>query len=176
MDDGLRTPTAARLFECGRFAAIRVQRLGSRRAGSARMQVIGHSFIIAAILALGIFAAVAGLALSPAYAAGDIESGEKIFAKCKACHTVMPDKHRVGPSLAGVIGRTAGTAPGYKYSKAMQAYGASGIDWNEQTLDTYLTNPRQIVKGTKMTFPGLKDPEQRADLIAYLKQASKPSE
>ncbi len=125
--------------------------------------------------ALVLFVAVV-LGLSPAHAAGNAESGKKIFAKCKACHSVKPGKHRVGPSLAGVIGRVAGTAPGYKYSKAMQAYGASGIVWNEQTLDTYLTNPRQVVKGTKMTFPGLKKPEQRADLNAFLKEQWKPSE
>ena len=138
------------------------------------MRVIGFGHIVGTILAVGLFPAAMFLEYSPALAAGDVENGSKIFAKCKACHTITPDKHRIGPSLADVIGRTAGTAPGYKYSKAMKAYGASGIVWNEQTLDTYLTNPRQIVKGTKMTFPGLKTSEQRADLITYLKASSKP--
>ena len=141
-----------------------------------KMRTVGHDLIIAAMLALGFFAAGALPAFSPAHAAGDVASGQKIFVKCKACHTVTPGKHRVGPSLSGVIGRTAGTAAGYKYSKAMQAYGASGAVWDEQSLDTYLTNPRKVVKGTKMTFPGLKSPEQRADLIAYLKDATKSSE
>ncbi len=116
------------------------------------------------------------LQLSAAHAAGDADKGKKVFAKCKGCHTLKPNKHRVGPSLAGVIGRTAGTAPKYKYSKAMRAYGASGVVWNEKTLDVYLTKPRKVVKGTKMTFPGLKKPTQRADLIAYLTKMANPSQ
>ena len=76
----------------------------------------------------------------------------------------------MGPSLHGLFGRKAGTAPGYHYSSAMKN---SGIVWNEKSLETYLVNPRKVVKGTKMVFPGLKKAEQRADVIAYLKQATK---
>ncbi|MFQ5775392.1 MAG: c-type cytochrome [Kiloniellaceae bacterium] len=109
-----------------------------------------------------------------ASASGDPAAGRKIFRKCAVCHSLKAGKHKIGPSLHGVIGRTPGTAPGYKYSKAMKAHGASGIVWNEETLDTYLTAPRKVVKGTKMAFPGLKSAQQRADVIAYLKQASGP--
>ena len=116
--------------------------------------------------------ALALLWTAPVAADSASERGKKIFAKCKACHKVEAGKHKIGPSLAEVIGRTAGTAQGYKYSAAMQAYGASGVVWNDETLDTYLTNPRMCVKGTKMTFAGLKKQEQRADIIAYLKTLS----
>ncbi len=136
------------------------------------MRSIGLSLTAGTVLAVGFAVVGAVFQLSPAHAAGNVESGEKVFRKCSGCHTVELGKHRVGPSLAGVIGRTAGTAAGYKYSKSMRAYGDSGIVWNEQTLDIYLTNPRQVVKGTKMSFPGLKSPEQRADLIAYLEKVS----
>lgn len=107
----------------------------------------------------------------PAFAEGDVAHGKKVFNKCKACHTLKAGKHRVGPGLGGVIGRTAGTAPGYKYSKAMKAYGGTGIVWSADTLDAYLENPRKVVKGTKMAFPGLKKPKDRTDLIAYLNQS-----
>jgi cytochrome c len=111
-----------------------------------------------------------------AQAGGDAAKGARVFKKCTACHTLAPNKHRVGPNLAGVIGRTAGTAPGYKYSKAMRAHGASGIVWSGETLDVYLENPRKVVKGTKMTFPGVKKPQDRADLIAYLNQISEAAQ
>lgn len=130
------------------------------------MKIFSHVLVLLAAVFLG---------LGPAHAKGNVGSGKKVFAKCKACHTLKTGKHRFGPSLAGVIGRKAGTAPGYKYSKAMRAYGASGIVWNEQTLDTYLANPKKVVKGTKMSFPGLKKLEQRADIIAFLNDTSKPS-
>jgi cytochrome c2 len=107
-----------------------------------------------------------------AAAAGDAAQGEKVFKKCATCHTVEPGKNKIGPSLAGVIGRQAGTLDGYKYSKAMVAYGESGIVWSEDTLNTYLIKPRDEVKGTKMTFPGLKKDDDRANVIAYLMQFS----
>jgi cytochrome c len=118
--------------------------------------------------------ALAALALltagaTPA-AAMDPANGEKIFKKCKACHTTEPGKNKIGPSLAGVIGRTAGGLEGYKYSKAMKAYGAAGTIWGEDTLEVYLADPRGVVKGTKMTFPGLKKETERADVIAFLMQ------
>lgn len=107
-----------------------------------------------------------------AQAEGDATLGEKTFKKCKACHVVDSDKNRVGPSLKNVIGRAAGGVEGFKYSKAMVAYGESGAVWDEATLDPYLMKPRAAVKGTKMAFPGLKKPEDRANVIAYLKQVA----
>jgi cytochrome c len=107
-----------------------------------------------------------------AWAAGDPAKGEKIFKKCAACHSVAPGKKKVGPSLHGVIGRVAGSADGFRYSKAMTAYGSSGVVWNADTLDGYLEAPRKVVKGTRMSFPGLKKAQDRTDVIAYLQQYS----
>jgi cytochrome c len=88
------------------------------------------------------------------------------FAQCRTCHQVTPGKHGVGPSLAGVYGKPAGSMPGYTYSSAMKA---SGLIWDDATLGTFLEAPVKTVPGTKMVYPGLKDAEKRAELIAYLK-------
>jgi cytochrome c len=104
-----------------------------------------------------------------AHADGDAANGEKIFAKCKACHTVEAGKNKVGPSLAGVVGRKAGMAEGFNYSDAMKN---SGLTWDEATLNTYLTGPKKLVPGTKMAFPGLPNEQDRLDVIAYLKSAA----
>jgi len=93
--------------------------------------------------------------------------GQKLFTKCKACHSADAPKHKVGPHLVGIVGRPAGSSEGYtKYSKALKE---SGIEWNEANLDKWLTNPKAMVKGTKMIYPGLKKAEDRAALIEYLK-------
>ena len=99
--------------------------------------------------------------------AGDAAAGEKVFKKCKACHAIEAGKNKVGPSLAGVVGAEAGKVEGYKYSSAMME---SGLVWDEATLDVYLADPKGVVKGTKMSFAGLKNEEDRADVIEYLKQ------
>src|SRR5262245_10071559 len=121
--------------------------------------------LAATVSLVSLVALFAGSAL----AAVDPAKGEKIFAKCKACHTIEAGKNKIGPSLAGLIGRKAGTAEGYSYSDAMKN---SGLVWDEDTLFKYLENPRGVVPGTKMIFPGVKDAQDRADLIAYLKQAT----
>lgn len=121
---------------------------------------------------VSLLAAALAVSSTAAAADGDPASGEKIFKKCAVCHTVEAGKNKIGPSLAGVIGRQAGTLDGYKYSKAMVAYGESGIVWDEATLSTYLASPRAVVKGTKMAFPGLKKEDESADVIAYLTQLS----
>ena len=84
---------------------------------------------------------------------GDAAAGRLVFRKCQACHSIEPGKNMLGPSLAGVIGRKAGTEAGYNYSPAMKS---ADIVWNPQTLDQYLTDPAKVVPGNKMPFPGLK--------------------
>ena len=115
-------------------------------------------------------AVVLGVGLSSSAMAGDAALGEKVFKKCKACHVVDKEKHKTGPHLVNVIGRTAGSAEGYKkYSKAMKN---SGIVWDDETLNGYLEKPKKYLKGTRMAFAGLKKEADRANVIAYLKQYS----
>ncbi len=99
-------------------------------------------------------------------AAGDAAKGKKVFKKCKACHSIKAGKKKVGPSMFGVVGSKAGTSKGFRFSKAMMG---SGLTWDEATLDKFLAKPKELVKGTKMSFAGLKKESQRADVIAYLK-------
>ena len=115
-------------------------------------------------------AAVVALASQVALAEGDAAKGEKIFKKCKTCHYLEAGKKKIGPSLAGLFGRTAGTVEGFKYSKAMKN---SGIVWDEATLDEFLTRPKAMVPKTRMAFPGVKKEQDRADVIAYLMEATK---
>jgi len=106
---------------------------------------------------------------APAMADGDAAAGKKVFAKCRACHKMEAGKNGVGPSLHGIVGREIATAEGFtKYSKALKAFG-EGKTWDVELLDSFLEKPKDLVKGTKMAFPGLRKPEQRADVIAYLK-------
>lgn len=113
------------------------------------------------------------LATFPApYNKADLADGEKEFAKCRACHTITPDKmDMTGPHLYGVFGRKSGTAPGYTFTEAMTKH---DVVWDFATLDTYLTSPQTVVKGTKMGFQGLPDETKRHNLIAYLALESQP--
>jgi cytochrome c len=98
--------------------------------------------------------------------AQDAAAGAAVFkSQCGICHTVQPGRNMVGPSLFGVVGRPAGTIPGFHYSPANKT---SGLTWDAATLDRYLTSPSTIVPHTIMTYAGLKDAQKRADLIAYL--------
>lgn len=120
-------------------------------------------------LAAALAAAAAG---SPAPAEGDPARGEKVFAKCRACHTVARGaRHKVGPNLHGMFGRRAGAAEGYRrYSKGLKT---AGFAWDAELLDRYLTSPRKMIEGGRMVFPGLKKARDRADVIAYLMRATK---
>ncbi len=117
-------------------------------------------------LALTFIAVLASLGYAAIAQAQD--AGEAIFKKnCFICHTVEPGKNKLGPSLAGIVGRKAGSVAGYNYSEANKH---SGVTWDEATLDAYLTDPKKFMPGTKMIFGGLKSPDDRKALIAYLKQ------
>ena len=108
-----------------------------------------------------------GLAVGPARAQ-DAAAGEKVFSVCRACHQIGETaKIAVGPVLNGVIGRKAGTYPGYSYSEANKN---SGITWDEATFTTYIKNPRGTIPGTKMIFIGITDEKKIKDLIAFLEQ------
>ena len=114
-----------------------------------------------------VFLAAFALSSSAALADGDADKGKKVFNKCKACHALEAGKNKIGPSLAGIIGRPAGSVEGFKYSEAMKD---SGITWTVENIDTYLANPKDFVPKNKMVFVGLKKEEDRQNLIAYLQQ------
>ncbi|GFH16146.1 cytochrome c [Haematococcus lacustris] len=100
-----------------------------------------------------------------------VENGQKIFkTKCAQCHTYEKGQgHMQGPNLGGLFGRVSGTTAGFAYSKSNKE---ASITWSEETLFDYLLNPKKYIPGTKMVFAGLKKPEDRNDLIAFLKQAT----
>ncbi len=112
----------------------------------------------------------AALVWSAGAHAADADHGKTVFNQCKICHQVGPGaKASVGPEQNNLIGSKAGTRPGYNYSPAMKEAGEKGLVWTEENIDKYLENPKALVPGTKMVFAGLKKPEDRADVIAYLK-------
>jgi cytochrome c2 len=96
---------------------------------------------------------------------GDPAAGEKAYVQCRVCHAVEPNKGGVGPTLHQLAGRAAGSLPGYGYSAAMKQ---SGLTWDGATLYRFLEAPMAVVPGTKMAYAGMKDPQKRADVIAYL--------
>ena len=101
-------------------------------------------------------------------ASANVVDGEKVFKKCTACHSISKDgANKIGPALWGVLGRQAGSFSGYKYSKAMAAYEKS---WSFEEMDGFLLKPKDWIKGTKMSFAGLKNEKDRAALIIYLNQ------
>ena len=115
---------------------------------------------------------VLAFASAPALAdPGNVEAGEDVFKKCRACHEAGPDaKNKVGPALTGIIGRKVGSVPDFAYSDANKAFGEKGATWTEDELFKYLENPLTYMPKTKMAFAGLKDEQDRLDVIAYLKQ------
>ena len=129
--------------------------------------------VLPTILGLGLAMSLA-FAVGAAEKAGNVQDGEDVFRKCQACHTVGPEaKNRVGPVLNDVIGRKAGTSDGFAYSAGNKKKGEEGLVWTEEALFKYLEEPRAFVPGTIMAFAGLKDEQDRLDVIAYLKQFSK---
>lgn len=124
-------------------------------------------------ISLALFVGLAGL--TPAAAQqGSVEDGAEVYKKCRACHDVGADaKNKVGPLLNDIMGRKAGTVEGFSYSDANKTAGANGLAWTEDVLFKYLENPLTFMPGTKMAFAGLKDEQDRRDVIAYLKTFSK---
>jgi cytochrome c len=116
-----------------------------------------------------IFGLLAGLSMvvsaNHALAAGDAEAGKVVFKKCSICHSPEQGVNKVGPSLWGVVGRHSASIADFNYSDAMKA---ADKTWDPATLDTWITNPKAFVPGTKMLFVGLKDQTDRDNVIAYL--------
>ena len=100
----------------------------------------------------------------------DVDTGKKVFGKCKACHSIDEGgKKRLGPNLWGIVGNKIAAVEGMKYSKALKKYAEEAGTWEEENLDQWLANPKGLVKKSKMIFPGLKKPEDRANVIAFMK-------
>jgi cytochrome c len=129
------------------------------------------NLLLAAAFAI-LLGVVLGSAMSRAQDAGDPAHGKQVFAKCQACHSLEAGVNKVGPSLNGIIGRQSGSGD-FKYSDAMKS---AQVSWTPETLDQYLANPKKMVPGTKMMFPGLPKEEDRADVIAYIQEAAGASQ
>ncbi len=108
----------------------------------------------------------AGSAATPTAQVAAADAKPAAYAQCAACHSVEPGKHGIGPSLHGVYGTKAGDIPGYVFSEKLKA---SGLTWDDATLDQWLSGPMKMVPGTKMSYAGMSDPAKRAAIIAYLK-------
>ncbi|XP_076243829.1 cytochrome c iso-1/iso-2 [Calliopsis andreniformis] len=98
---------------------------------------------------------------------GDVAKGKTLFVRmCAMCHTANKDgRHKVGPNLFGIMGKTCGTSPGFSYTDSMKS---KGVKWDESTMNEYLEFPRKFIPGTRMVFNGIKNPTDRRDIIAYL--------
>lgn len=120
---------------------------------------------------------VLAMTIEAALAGGDFDAGAKIFKKCKSCHMVGEGaKSRTGPPLTNILGTQLGIFDGFRYSKGMLALSEEGIFWSIENLDAFITKPKDFVAKTKMSFPGLKSEDDRANLIAYLASFATPSE
>lgn len=130
-----------------------------------------HSYIVSAGL---VVLMLAGTQLRAQE--GDPAAGKTVFNKCRACHEAETDKNKVGPSLLGVMDRTAGSLESFKsrYSANMREAGEEGLVWNDENLSDYLRAPKAVIPKGKMAFPGLKSDEDIANVIAYLKADPKP--
>ena len=128
-------------------------------------------------LAAGLTAGAVLLLASLSDARADAEHGKVVFQRCYACHSVEDGENTLqGPNLLGVLGRRAGTAPGFEYSPAMiEARAKRRLVWTRKTLDAFLADPQIFIPGTSMSMPPLRDPADRRNVIDYLDQAAKPS-
>ncbi|MCI4664026.1 MAG: c-type cytochrome [Neomegalonema sp.] len=123
-------------------------------------------------------ALVAPLLAANAASAGDEKAGARVFKRCAVCHDVGPKaQHKLGPHLNGIMGRKAGHTDGFVFSKAMKKAGDDGLVWTDKTISEFVKNPRKFVKGTRMTAGALRSADDRANLVAFLRQYSdKPSD
>ncbi|MDB5412365.1 MAG: cytochrome c family protein [Rubritepida sp.] len=120
--------------------------------------------VVAALLALAPFGRAS---------AQDADAGQRVFNQCRACHTInQSGRSGVGPNLYGIWGRPAGSIEGFRYSAPMREKATAGLVWNEETLAAYITDPKAVVPGGSMSYPGLRNEQQRNDLLAYLQRAS----
>jgi len=123
-----------------------------------------RAVLLSAITATGLLGATLA-------SAQDADNGAEVFKRCRACHDVGENaKNKVGPFLNGIIGRKAGTIEGFNYSDANKKAGAEGWVWTDEKMLEYLLNPRASMPGNKMAFAGIRDEQDRKDLIAYLKK------
>ena len=165
---------APKTAEQSRSSAARVATANVRQPvaepapGGSREHVMNHSMAAAAQTN----PPPAPAAIATSASGGDTGAGRLVFRKCQACHSMEPGKKILGPSLAGIIGRKAGSEPGYNYSPAMKQ---ANIVWDAKTLDAYLSDPQKVVPGNKMPFPGLKTDHDRADVIAYFAAPAAPA-
>ena len=136
----------------------------SRVAGAAAAIILGSLVVLPA-------AAAAASASASASAGGDAERGKAVYSRCIACHALAYD--RTGPRHCGLLGRRAGSVPGFAYSSAMKR---SGIVWTPATLDAFLADPMGTLPGTSMGYAGVKDAGERADLVSYLARAGEGGE
>ncbi len=123
--------------------------------------------------AIAALASLFALAAAPSMAqdaSGNAEAGQKVFTQCRACHTIdKGGRATVGPNLFGIIGRTAGTFEGFRYSPPMQAKRAENFVWTEENLRAYIRDPKAVVPRGSMSYVGLKNEQQLNDLMAYLR-------
>ena len=125
--------------------------------------MIKRSAAMAAVMAGGLLGGG-----SVAMAEGDPAAGERVFHQCRACHVLDAEQNRVGPHLVGIFGREAGAVDGFNYSPAMAD---SGIVWDDDTIAAYLADPRGYIPGNRMAHAGLRQEQQIADVIAYMREA-----
>ncbi len=114
-------------------------------------------------------AAVASLPGIASAQSGDAAAGQRVFNQCRACHTAdQGGRNGVGPNLFGIVGRKAASIDGFRYSANMRSLAEGGLEWNEDRLRAYITNPKAVVPQGSMSFPGLRNETQLNDLMAYL--------